>query len=85
MRLLFFISILWINSLILNAQFKTEHLTVSGPIDLTINLGKYQIGTAIHITTQISGNWAEDGGIYHIFSQRLKPCRKIHQRTQTSP
>lgn len=45
-----------------------EQLTFSASGNQTMNLGRYQIGTAIRIEAQISGGWAQDGGIYHLVS-----------------
>lgn len=49
-----------------NAQrYKTQiHFNTIG--DQEMALGRYRIGNAISIECQISGGWAEDGGIYHI-------------------
>jgi hypothetical protein len=49
-----------------NAQYSEDTITTSGTGDLTIPMGRYHIGNAIRIETQISGAWAQDGGVYHI-------------------
>jgi hypothetical protein len=48
------------------AQLNKHDLSFTGTGDLTMPLGRYEIGTAIHILCQAQGGWAEQGGIYHI-------------------
>lgn len=59
------VSLLGVN---LSAQHFEEHFSFSAVGDQIIPLGFYPIGSAIRIECQISGGWAEDGGIYHIVS-----------------
>jgi len=48
------------------AQRYKEQINSYGSGDQQISLGKYRIGSVIRIESQISGPYAEDGGIYHI-------------------
>ena len=47
------------------AQY-SETITTAGTGDLTIPLGRYEIVIAIEILCEITGGWAEDGGVYQI-------------------
>ncbi|VXD10886.1 hypothetical protein [Marinoscillum sp. 108] len=43
-----------------------EQINFNAAGDQQVALGKFIIGAAIRVECQISGGWAEDGGIYHI-------------------
>ena len=58
--------LLFIISIPLQAQLNKQDFSFSGTGNLTLPLGRYQIGTALHIISQVAGGWAEHGGIYHI-------------------
>jgi hypothetical protein len=56
--------LLFFTTLICHSQ--SNVLTFSGSGDLNMNLGRYRIGTAIEIITNVQGGWGELGGIYQI-------------------
>ncbi|MCR9252371.1 MAG: hypothetical protein NXI20_18245 [bacterium] len=52
----------------LHAQIYKQELSFPGSGDKTMPLGRYQVGTAVHVLFQVDGGWAQDGGVYHIAS-----------------
>ena len=60
------ILILLIFPLTLFAQRYKEQINFNASGDQEVALGKFLVGAAIRVECQISGGWAEDGGIYHI-------------------
>jgi hypothetical protein len=49
-----------------SAQRYKEQINFNSTGDIEMPLGHYRIGNVIRIECQISGGWAEDGGIYQI-------------------
>ena len=50
----------------ISAQLNKQELSFAGAGDLQMSLGRYQIGTAIHIICRVEGYYSEVGGVYHI-------------------
>lgn len=50
------------------SQTFQQQISFNSTGDQIMPLGRYEIGTAIIVQVQIGGNWAQDGGIYHIIS-----------------
>lgn len=46
--------------------YSEDDVFVTDSGDLTVSLGRYQIGTAIQIYAHVAGSHAADGGIYHL-------------------
>lgn len=70
--------------LLIGSHAKTEEVVAQGTGDLTISLGRYKIGTAIDIVAYISGNNAQDGGIYHIAGDWGNVLPKVVYRGESS-
>lgn len=58
--------ILFFLPICVSAQRYKEQMNFNSVGDQEMALGRYRIGNVIRIECQISGGWAEDGGIYHI-------------------